>query len=235
MIQNKDKFLEHIARRLGRPRITEGVKRPKWTITPQYDVHKDLSTDDLIDVLEKRCRDIHTDFYRTTMNTLPKTLQKVLENYRVKSLIYPQDERNDTYGLRDFYDALKEMSVECFMWDETKKEENIRFAEQADVGIAFSEITLAESATVTLFHDTNHGRALSLLPHSFVVIIPKSTIVPRLTQATKQIHEAHILGDQLPSCVSFVSGPSNSADIEMNLIVGVHGPVQAAYIVVDDA
>lgn len=234
MIQNKDSFLERIANQLGRPRIMDGVERPKWTTSPQYNVHKNLSTEELIDVLKKRCGEIHTDFYRTTIEALPEMLQGVLKNYGAKTVIAPWDKRNETFGLTDFYEKLAERGIDFFEWDQAKGEENIRFAEQADVGITFSEITLAESATVTLFNDTHNGRVLSLLPQSYIAIIPKSTIVPRLTQATKQIHEANAAGKRPPSCVSFISGPSNSADIEMNLIVGVHGPVRAAYIVVDD-
>lgn len=234
MIENKDAFLDRLANRLGRPRRTEGVERPKWSTTPQQHVHKDLSQDELIEVMKNRCANIHTDFKRTTPKELPNTLREVLDNYETKSIITSQDERFGVYGLTDIFQELTEENVEFLQWDPAKGNENIKFAERADVGITFSDITLAESATVTLFNNKNHGRTISLLPESYIAIIPRSTIVPRLTQAAEQIHEANVAGKRPTSCVSFVSGPSNSADIEMNLIVGVHGPVRATYIVVDD-
>lgn len=234
MIQNRESFLNNIANSLGRSRQTSKVERPIWTTQPQYDVHQDLSQDELVDVLSDRCSAIHTDFKRTSIENLPVALRETIEGYKVKSVIAPWDERNDEYGLTEFYNEIAEEGIEYFKWDTKKGEENIRFAEGADVGITFSDLTLAESATVTLFNNKYNGRTISLLPKSYIAIIPKSTVVPRLTQATKHIHQANQNGHQTTSCISFISGPSNSADIEMNLIVGVHGPVQATYIVVDD-
>lgn len=233
-IKNREPFLNHLADTLGRARRTEGVERPTWSILPQWKVHEDLSQDELVQVLEKQCQAIHTDFKQTNRSDLNDVLRQTIEAYKGKSIVFPNDDRNETYGLTDFYGQIEVEGIELHMWDAALGKENLAFAERADIGITFSDITLAESGTVTLFNDKHHGRALSLLPESYIAIIPKSTLVARLTQATKHIHEAHHQGHPVSSCVSFISGPSNSADIESHLIVGVHGPIQVTYILVED-
>lgn len=233
-IKNREPFLNNLAERLGRPRRTSGVERPTWSLQPQQKVHKDASLDELATILEKQCELIHTDFKRASKENLNDVLRSTLEAYDAQSIITPNDKRNESFGLTTFFKQVKQENIAVHLWDHKKGEENIVFAEQADVGLTFSDITLAESATVTLFNNQHHSRTVSLLPKSYIAIIPKETIVPRLTQAMEFIHNENKAGREAPSCVSFVSGPSNSADIEMNLIVGVHGPVQATYILVED-
>lgn len=231
-IKNRESFLNHVAEQLGRKRRTK-VTRPTWSVQPQLDVHKDLSQDELIDVLKKQCEVIHTQFKRTTTDQLSHVLKETIQAYQGKSIVIPKDKRNDQYGLTSFFNKLQLNGLDIHLWDGLNGKEHVEFAEQADIGITFSDLTLAESGTVTLFHNKANGRTLSLLPQSYIAIIPSSTLVPRFTQAAQFIRERRKNGEDVPSCVSFVSGPSNSADIEMNLIVGVHGPVAATYIVVD--
>ena len=65
--------------------------------------------------------------------------------------------------------------------------------------------------------------------------MPKSQIVPRITQATADYNEKVLRGEKIGSNLSFISGPSNSGDIEMILVVGVHGPLSMTYLVLEDA
>ncbi|MGM0903663.1 MAG: LutC/YkgG family protein [Bacillota bacterium] len=231
-IENREAFLDKLASRLGRERRTEGVERPNWSVTPQEEVFKGMSQDELADVLEKHCQVIHTDFKRTDRDGLTKVLQETIDGYEGKLVVTSNDKRHQEYGVSKFFEEARGQ-MDVHVWDPAAGKENQRVAERADVGLVFSDITLAESGTVTLFNDKNNGRSISLLPRTFIAIIPKSTLVPRMTQAAQQIHEAQARGEDCASYVSFISGPSNSADIEMNLIVGVHGPIKATYILVD--
>ncbi|WP_066187989.1 MULTISPECIES: LutC/YkgG family protein [Gracilibacillus] len=231
-IHNRDAFLSKLAANLGRPQRREGVERPDYSVQPQQRVFQNYTTEDLIDVLQEHCQVIHTDFVRTSKEELVPTLREVLDKYEAKSLIASKDPRNHAYGLDRAYQQFAE-DIDVHIWDASLGKENQVIAERADVGISFSDMTLAESGTVTLLTNKDNGRSISLLPKSYIAIIPKDTIVPRMTQAAQQIHRDHQAGQDPASSICFVTGPSNSADIEMNLIVGVHGPVHVTYIVVD--
>ncbi len=234
-IQNRENFLNQIANNLGRARITTPVERPKWKHQPQHEVLKNADQDELLEVLIKQCKNIHTAILITESKTLATTLKEVVNEFGGGSVITWKDERFSKWGLgRLLKQEWPAESIDVHEWDYKLGAENVAIAERANVGITISDITLAESGTVVLFSNQNRGRTVSFLPTTYIALVPKSTIVPRMTQAAQKMREIEKQGGEVPSCVNFITGPSNSADIELNLVVGVHGPVKAAYIVISD-
>ncbi|WP_153463078.1 MULTISPECIES: lactate utilization protein C [Sediminibacillus] len=234
-IKNRETFLDKVAGQLGRNRRKDNVIRPRWKHQVQWKVLADLTENELVDVLEKQCEVIHTDFIRATEKELEAKVLQVLQAYGVKTAMTWDDPRFSSFGLTNKYvDWKNNNDIDVFKWDIENPVQSRRLAEQADAGITFSDITLAESGTVVLFSSGGKGRSVSLLPSTYIAIIPKSSLVPRMSQAAREIHQQIESGEQISSCINFISGPSNSADIEMNLVVGVHGPIKAAYIVVED-
>ncbi|HWK24662.1 MAG TPA: lactate utilization protein C [Ureibacillus sp.] len=232
-IQNRDQFLNNIATSLGRPIKTKAT-RPAWKHLPQLEVLKNASQDELVEVLKEQCENIHTTFFQTTTSKLADTLQQVINGFGGKSVIAWKDERFEKFGLKETIQSLPDNGIEFHEWNAKDPIQNIKHAEKAKISITISEITLAESATAVLYSHPNRGRTMNFLPENVIVLVPKSSIVPRMTQAAQQIHKQIESGEKIPSCILFMSGPSNSADIESVLIVGVHGPVKATYIVIED-
>lgn len=234
-IQNRDAFLNQLANNLGRSRITKPIERPKWKHQPQYEVLKDATQDELLEVLVKQCENIHTNIQITDTNGLAATLQEVVTAYGGGPIVTWKDQRFSEWGLDAlFKQEWPAQAIEVHEWNYQRGAENVAIAERANVGITISEMTLAESGTVVHFSSEDRGRTVSFLPTTYIALVPKSTIVPRMTQAAKKMREINREGSNIASCVNFITGPSNSADIELNLVVGVHGPVKATYIVLND-
>lgn len=224
-IANREQFLAAIASRLGRSPSTEKPKRV-WQHNPQAAVLQDSSQDELVQVLVEQCANIHTTVTTCTVEELPQALQKAMKEYGDGIGIYSKDPRFGEMGLT----ALLTQHPSLHEWDYKKGSANIKLAEQANIGIVISDMTLAESGTIVVQTSKDNGRALSYLPSNSIAIIPKSTIVPRMTQAAQQLRT----NPDTASSIHFITGPSNSADIEMKLVVGVHGPIRMTYLIVED-
>lgn len=228
-IHNKDRFLNQIAGKLGRER-RENVSLPTWQHQPQWEVYQNNSTDELLAAFQKNSEEKKADVVLTDRFMLPEAIQELIKKYDAESVVTTKDDRFEAYSLTPVFDNSR-----THIWDTTLAEGNIEKAKAADVGVFFSDMSLAESGTIVQFNDKDIARSVGLLPTAYLAIVPKSSIVPRMTQATNEIHRRVEAGEELATCVNFISGPSNSADIEMDIVVGVHGPVRAVYLVVEDS
>jgi len=97
------------------------------------------------------------------------------------------------------------------------------------LGITGAFCALAENGTLMLLSGEDTYATTSLLPENHVAVVPASRIVRTMEDAWDLLRRER---GSLPRQVNFVSGPSRTADIEMTLVLGAHGPFRVHVIVV---
>jgi len=97
------------------------------------------------------------------------------------------------------------------------------------LGITGAFCALAETGTLMLLSGEDTHATTSLLPENHVAIVTASRIVRTMEDAWDLLREER---SSLPRQVNFISGPSRTADIEMTLVLGAHGPFRVHVIVV---
>lgn len=161
-------------------------------------------------------------------------------------------EAQDEEELKDFIAGLvREKGISSFiMWEsdylnslglkELLKEEGLRQIisnnkneiAEAGIGITGADYTIADTGTLVLLTDENRPRSVSLLPPIHLAIVKKSDIVTDIRELFIILKQRLDAGQSVPSCMTFITGPSRTADIELNLTLGVHGPKELYVIII---
>ena len=104
----------------------------------------------------------------------------------------------------------------------------VREARDTDlVGITGAFCAIAETGTLMTLSGRDTPSAVSLLPETHVAVVRKSRIVRGMEEAW-QLARADL--GRLPRAVTFISGPSRTADIEQTVTLGAHGPYRVHVI-----
>jgi L-lactate dehydrogenase complex protein LldG len=99
------------------------------------------------------------------------------------------------------------------------------------VGVTGTFCAIAENGTLMLLSGADTHATTSLLPETHIAVVSASRVVHAMEDAWDLMRREH---GSLPRQVNFVSGPSRTADIEMTLVMGVHGPFRVHVVVVND-
>jgi L-lactate dehydrogenase complex protein LldG len=98
-----------------------------------------------------------------------------------------------------------------------------------DVGITTAQAAIAETGTLVLDSSRERNRLVSLVPPVHIAIVDAASIFQTLGEALAFIHH----DGNISPAVTFITGPSRTADIELTLTIGVHGP-QELYVIVNE-
>jgi L-lactate dehydrogenase complex protein LldG len=98
----------------------------------------------------------------------------------------------------------------------------------ASARVTVEEVSAAIAETGSIVCASSGGKAVqaSLLPSQHVAIVPRDRIFATLDDFFAGQAAAP------PTNLTIITGPSRTADIELNLVIGVHGPERLDIIVV---
>ena len=144
------------------------------------------------------------------------------------------EKENLTEKINEFIRELDAQSVS--FWN-MKSLKSLEFTSEtdlasADIGITGADFAIADTGTLVLLSGPEQPRLTSLLPPVHIAILEKESIVPNIHALFARLGKSYENYDKLCSCISFITGPSRTADIELNLTLGVHGPGRAIVIIV---
>jgi L-lactate dehydrogenase complex protein LldG len=94
------------------------------------------------------------------------------------------------------------------------------------------EALVSRTGTIVLSAAQAEGRTSSVYAPVHICIAFIKQLVPDIGDALKLIQEKY--QGQIPSFISFASGPSRTADIEKTLVTGVHGPREVFCFLVEE-
>ena len=108
--------------------------------------------------------------------------------------------------------------------------ESARRSFAADVGISNVHRLIAETGTVVMATEPNEPRSVSLLPPVHIAVAERSQLLPDLFDLFDLFSPSRP-ANLPPSCLTLITGPSKTGDIELQLVTGVHGPGEVHVIV----
>ncbi len=103
--------------------------------------------------------------------------------------------------------------------------------ETCDASITGCEYLVARTGTIVMSAAEQSGRAVSVYAPVHICIAYTNQLLYDVKDALHNIKEKY--AGNIPSLITFASGPSRTADIEKTLVTGVHGPKEVYLFLVE--
>ncbi len=117
--------------------------------------------------------------------------------------------------------------------EDLKPSEAVGIVNKADVGVSWARYGAARQGALVEVAFDDAVKLVSSLPRVSVFLLSTQNLLPDLPAAMAKVAElVRESGDKKP-VISLISGPSKTADIELRLLYGVHGPHELHVLLLD--
>ena len=186
---------------------------------------------DLIQRFEFELTRIGGRFHRaTSLESARQYIEQVASDRQAGILVASEAQVIDDIDLKA---RLEKKGIEVLT--ETTGGEFLATAAVAGIGVSGVDYGLADTGTLVLLARKGQARSISLLPPVHIAVMKPEQVISGLSDLFPLLRaEAEGEGRGLSSAITFITGPSRTADIELTLVVGVHGPQQLHLVLLEN-
>lgn len=201
MPETREEILARIRSSLG-----DSGSQPTESAIPRNYIRAGLlSADARLHLFLDRLRDYDAHVVETSDAALPSTIAAILREHQQRKVIAA--------------DGLPPEILPADLSFLSEREADTQDHSDCDGMITACTVAIARTGTIVLTHGPGEGaRRLTLLPDRHLCIVRAEQVVETVPEAFDR------LAAFARSPMTFISGPSATADIEMTRIRGVHGP-----------
>ena len=179
-----------------------------------------LGRDEKVDKLRGLMEAVRTEIHVVEATNWIESLKGLLRKREIKTLLYAPDTAigdalKKQWSAQDGSDRLPELVIYEGAIEEFKDR-----LFQIDAAITSTQGGIAETGAIILWPDRKEPRLMSLVPPIHIAVLAAEKIYTTFSEAI----ETENWPDKMPTNVVLISGPSKTADIELTLAFGVHGP-----------
>ena len=143
-------------------------------------------------------------------------------------------------------DALADQNVPVYITalkendaDETFREKESRRVRKhvvdSYIGVTSADFCMADTASLVMRTRPGQARSVSLVPSIHIAVIHADQIIADLKELYALIQwDPEASAEGLTNCMTFISGPSKTADVEATMVHGAHGPREVYVYVMTD-
>lgn len=163
------------------------------------------------DLFAKTARENKMYVEQVSADGLVPKLVDFLKGHALSTVMLPDSEFLENLGV---VEGLRRAGFTATRWSEM----TLDAAYDYDVAVTDVHCAVAETGSLVIKPSPAHGRVISLVPPIHVAILEPKDVVPDLVDLMERLKR-----EGAPNVV-VITGPSKTADIEMQLVTGVHGP-----------
>jgi L-lactate dehydrogenase complex protein LldG len=218
MTEVRDRVLGAVRDALLRAELPHSSdERPFYVVPPDPTTAGDLAGQ-FTQALVALTGEVH---HAGTLDAISDAIASIASVYGASSYLSWSEEAIGCAGLVDALTSrgLRRVSYDL-PFDQPGRHERVRALAEIGLGVTGADAALADGGALVLASGPGRGRLVSLLPPVHVALVKRDRMFPSLPALLAARPDLVVAGSNFV----VIAGPSRTADIEMTLTHGVHGP-----------